>query len=1175
MPLPHRPATFVLLCASVTALGVCILEAQLPPTSAASVPASTASLVEAGRYDNAQAMAERDFRIVEAASDPGSAGEALLEALILNGHGSETRTRALANRLIEAARSANAATGPVATRLRLLADVLLEAGDHAEAVATYRQALKTRGGVGRGETLEHARDLEHLARALTEVLATDVSAFDEAMPLVEQALAIYRESGQPHDVARALQVRGLLAQNKGENVRARNDFEQAVSLLTATRPSHPETAMALLHLGEQLGFDGALVRAEEMVATACTTIEDMLRAGHPAIANCLRSWGLVKEELGDIAAARALRARGLAIAESALGPDHPRVAVQVNDLAINYFTDGEFAGARALYEKANSIYARRLGPDSNGAIVAQFNLALVDSRLGDFRQAGRTLTRVIAVWSRVRGPEHDNVARAIAALADVQSQQGRDVDAQRSYARALAIRERIYGPNHMLVARTLSNLATTYSRLGDPRRSLELSSRALNIWEQGRAENGLAEGLVTHGQILARQGNVPAAAIAYRRALEIWTRVLGPAHPTIAENETALAGIQARLGESADSFTRGLRAQRITREHALLTLGSLPERQALEYARTWPKGLDLAISLAMTPADSEAVLNEVILGRSLTLDEMSLRRRATAEAEGQDTRALWDRLRSARQRLANLVVRGPSGDGHAYAALVDAARRDKEDAERVLAERSDTFRTNARRATIGIAGVRAALPGGTALVSFSRYDRTVVTPSAHPARGATARTIPSYMAFVLRPGDNEPVAVPLGSATAVEASITAWRDELVAGVARQPVDLVAAEKALRVPGAALRRRIWDPIATHLEGATRVFIVPDSAINLVPFAALPAVRGGYLLEHGPVVHYLSAERDLAAPEPFRIAAAPGTLLAVGGPAFSTRDVFASTARQPVPSTSPRPEAVIATRGAGVSSACVGFRTMTFNPLPAARAEAEEVAKLWTTSRSGEGELAQTLVGAVASEASFKQLAPGRRVLHLATHGFFLGDECDGVVAPGTRAVGGLTSQTAGLKTAPASRPRARRQQLAPENPLLLSGLALAGANRRASAGADEDDGILTAEEVAGLDLTGLDWAVLSACDTGLGVVRVGEGVLGLRRAFQMAGARTVIMSVWSVEDRSTRQWMRALYQGRFERNLDTADAVHQAALSTLRARRSATGSGHPFFWAGFVAAGDWR
>jgi CHAT domain-containing protein len=354
----------------------------------------------------------------------------------------------------------------------------------------------------------------------------------------------------------------------------------------------------------------------------------------------------------------------------------------------------------------------------------------------------------------------------------------------------------------------------------------------------------------------------------------------------------------------------------------------------------------------------------------------------------------------------------------------------------------------------------------------------------------------------------------------------------------------------------------------------VFVVPDSAINLVPIAALPASRGGYLLERGPVIHYLSAERDLAAPEPAR-AAAPGTLLAVGGPAFSTREVFASAAPKPVPAPAPRPEAVIATRGTGVASTCVGFRTMTFDPLPAARAEAEEVAALWTSSSAGAGEPARTLVGTVASEASFKQLAPGRRVLHLATHGFYLGDECDGPLPQNTRAVGGLVSGAKPAAQAPAARLRARRVQATPENPLLLSGLAFAGANRRSAAGADEDDGILTADEVAGLDLTGLDWAVLSACDTGLGVVRVGEGVLGLRRAFQMAGAHTVIMSVWSVEDRSTRQWMRALYSGRFERGLDTADAVHQAALSTLHARRSATGSGHPFFWAGFVAAGDWR
>ncbi len=165
--------------------------------------------------------------------------------------------------------------------------------------------------------------------------------------------------------------------------------------------------------------------------------------------------------------------------------------------------------------------------------------------------------------------------------------------------------------------------------------------------------------------------------------------------------------------------------------------------------------------------------------------------------------------------------------------------------------------------------------------------------------------------------------------------------------------------------------------------------------------------------------------------------------------------------------------------------------------------------------------------------------------------------------GTRGVGGLSTN---------QRPSAA---LAAENPLLLSGLALAGANGRAAAGPDEDDGILTAEEVASLDLTGVEWAVLSACDTGVGEIRAGEGVLGLRRAFQIAGARTVVMSLWSVEDQAARAWMRALYEGRFQSRLTTADAVHAATLSVLRERRAKGQSTHPFFWAAFVAAGDWR
>ena len=118
-------------------------------------------------------------------------------------------------------------------------------------------------------------------------------------------------------------------------------------------------------------------------------------------------------------------------------------------------------------------------------------------------------------------------------------------------------------------------------------------------------------------------------------------------------------------------------------------------------------------------------------------------------------------------------------------------------------------------------------------------------------------------------------------------------------------------------------------------------------------------------------------------------------------------------------------------------------------------------------------------------------------------------------------------------------------------------------------------MLTAEEVAALNLGGVEGAVLSGCDTGVGEVRSGEGVFGLRRAFQVAGARTVIRSLWAVEDQVTRQWMSTLYDGRLTKKLSTVDAVRGASLGVLQQRRTKGLSTHPFYWAAFVAAGDWR
>ena len=849
------------------------------------------------------------------------------------------------------------------------------------------------------------------------------------------------------------------------------------------------------------------------------------------------------------------------------------------------------------------MYERRVGSDNLNTTTAVYNLAIVNGALGDFVEARRLFVRVISTLERIVAPDHPFLARALAAFAETLAEAGLDKEAKPYYERALVIRERALGEKHRDVARTLSMLATTEAKLGNLDRAIALSTRAVSIWEQSneRETRRAADALGLHGTFQANQGNYETARRSYDRALVILGRVVGSSHPSYAATQSYLAEAFAMDLRAPEAIRNAIGSEDIVRGNLRLTLRYLPERQALAYAAKRAKGLDVALSVLDRESVGTAnVLDAVIRGRALVLDEMAGRHREAGEF-GPDSGPLWTELTSARQRLANLVVKGPGQQKpEQYLAILEEARREKERAERALVEKSGVFRAEMDRAETGLDRVRTALPSGSALLSFIRYDRTdvsgaaVATSPSGPlprSRPYPQSTIPSYAAFVLRPGQLEPIFVALGDAAEIDNLVSHWRTEAATSLMRSPGSPRVAERSLRTSGDRLRRRIWDPIVKYVEGASRLFVVPDGALNLMPLAALPVGQSEYLLEKEPVIHYLAAERDLV---PIDGPATRGQgLLAVGAPSFSDGSKFAILTERQSPrgrlGDSPRrqkpvgigteqtaepPANITPLRGPGVD--CASFQSMQFDPLPASGREAEDVAKLWKSLATGvPGVPGPTTVleGRSADERTLKRLAPGQRVLHLATHGFFLGGDCTSALE-GTRSVGGLVG--AKSKTAKTTTPKSpQRRPTIGENPLLLSGLAMAGANRRAAARADQDDGILTAEEIAGLNLQGTEWAVLSACDTGLGEIKAGEGVFGLRRAFQVAGAHTVIMSLWSVEDRSAMEWMRALYEGRLRRGLDTAEAVREASLTVLRQRRARGQSVHPFYWAGFVASGDWR
>lgn len=933
---------------------------------------------------------------------------------------------------------------------------------------------------------------------------------------------------------------------------------------------------------EKLDALAAGERFEEAVDVALKLLEEALKSSSPPTEPLLRANEAMRRIItlrqdhgGELRLATVeLARRVVELQEKLLGPS-PALVRSLYDLADMAYARGELERTEVLVRRSLAICEEVCGPADLARSL--YGMAGTYFVLGDYAAALPYARRSLELEEAQKGSEHPDVARLLDLLASLMIRVGSLEEALPLQERALEIREKALGARHPLVIESVNNIAYLRWKLGELEEALRLFKDALarsqdgeasllslynNIGrvylELGEAAAGLRyleeahriarspspddrpylRAVVLHSLARAHSelGHFETARAFFERSLEIQYELSGERHPRLAETLGSYA-LLLRQEDPSAALDAALRAEKVSRDHLRLTIAQLAERQALGYAAVRFSGLNLALSLCVAPSPpAGAVLrtwDALLRSRALVLDEIAGRHRALARSRDPELGRLWQELLAARQELANLYVRTPGDVGTEELARAESETNRLEES---LARRSVAFRAERRGRRAGWREVAAALPEDSALVAYVLYDRVELDEPKSPATPSLPPT-PSYLAFVLRSGGT-PIAVDLGPASTVEARVRHWRDEVTR----------YSEARYRRAGEALREAVWDPIAAETGGVRRVFVVPDGELHLVHLEALPVGRTSYLVERPPILHHLSTERDVVTlrADPSDVPRrsteeAPG-LLALGGADF---DADFDTLRR-----SSRGEERVAAASPstfrGSRSGCSAFRSARFLPLAATAREAEDVTAVYERSRQSP---ADVLLGSAATETAFKQLAPRHRLLHVATHGFFLGEGCPSAL-------------------------RRERVSGPGENPLLLSGLVLAGANHRQDAGDDEDDGILTAEEIAALDLSGVEWAVLSACDTGLGDVRVGEGVFGLRRAFRLAGARTLIMSLWKIDDESTRRFMRALYEARLLRGLGTAEAMRAASLEILRERRGKGQSTHPYYWGGFVAEGAW-
>jgi len=1040
----------------------------------------------------------------------------------------------------------------VAQSLNHLALLYQAKGEYERAEPMFKRALAINEKALGAQHLDVTWPLNSLA-SLYHLKGNYV----RAQSLHERALAIREKVlGADHFiVAQSLINLAYVHLSRGEYGRAESMFQRALAIYEkAMGVEHPYIAATLIYLADLYVIKSDYGRAEPMYQRALAIYEKALGIEHLYVGTSLNHLAMLYQARGDYGRAESLHRRALTIYEKALGTEHPETAAPLNSLASLYYFKGDYGRAEPIYQRALAIREKAFGGEHYNVAMSLNNLALLYQNKGDYGRAEQMLQRALAIYEKALGKEHPEVGTLLNNLASLYYFKGDYARAEPMFQRALNVMEKAFGPEHPHISASLNNLADLYRSKDDYRRAEPLYQRALVIREKafGSEHPDVGTSLNNLAELSAFKGDYAHAESLHRRALAIYEKALGGEHPHVATSVSNLSLLYAIKGDYERAITELSRSAEIAEHNIALILSTGSEKQKQLYLDTLYGDTDSIVSLNVKDAPknnaaARLALTTILRRKGRALDAMTdqiaaLRRRAAPEDQ-----KLLDQLSVARSQLANVHLGGVSGN------LPLAARQSQftllmEEIERLeaaISRRSADFRANAQPVTLS--NVQAALPADAALIELFSYEPFDLKAQLREKRFGSAR----YVAYVIK-REGDPQFVDLGEASVIEVNVEKFRAALRDYKRAALGDVTTVNEAARV----VDEQVMRPVRALLGETKRLFLSPDGALHLIPFAALVDERGRYLLEDYTLT-YLTSGRDLlrlqVTGENKQIS------LVVANPLYDAEsnnraDTFGGIARLDVDFND------------------IDFSKLYYPALPGTADEAKDLSALLPGAR--------VLTATEATESALKQ-AHSPRILHVATHGFFLTNQ------PRQAAVGRGISLGAGapsskILTLTAVAPRG-------ENPLLRSGLILAGVNQRRSGG--NDDGVLTAAEAAGLDLWGTKLVVLSACETGLGDVKNGDGVYGLRRALVLAGSESQVMSLWRVDDAATRVLMKAYYtrlqegEGRtaalrqvqlemLNKLLGVQVIVQSGLSSALGIKPRAGNYSHPYYWAGFIQSGAW-
>jgi CHAT domain-containing protein/Tfp pilus assembly protein PilF len=865
-------------------------------------------------------------------------------------------------------------------------------------------------------------------------------------------------------------------------------------------------------------YDDGIARAEEAVTLA----EKAVGPDDPYFGIVTTQLANLLWSKGDFSKAGTVAERGIRIARQDPHPNEPQIAIAMDVLALVYRVTEQGPKAEETLKEIIAIQERSLGDEHPRTVTYRAQLAWQYGRRGDFDDDILELRHAIEIADKVLEPDDFWAIALRHNLGDIYLGQD-DLDhAEPLTEEALERLEKKYGPDHPNVVLPLRNLGSIARERKQYARALELFERAEKINEKtlGPQHPEAAGLLLNIGNVYKDELQYEKAEEYFKRALKILEVSAGPYNRLTLQALGSLQTVSAAEGKIAEAVEYGERVNQGFEKNIELNLATGSERDKLQYADSIEETKDriISINLQQAPADQAATnlaATLILQRKARVLDSIANSRATLREHLRPEDEKLLDDLDVATNKLAQLALKGPGKTPAAdYAKQLASLQSQREGIEAEISKRSNGFYETSHDVTL--AEVQAAIPADSALVEFALYRMFV--PTAADVRSELYGEL-RYAAYVI-PHQGSVRAKDLGSAKDVNKTVDALRQAL-----RDP-QRVDAKSVTQTAYA----KILEPAAGSFGDATHLIFSPDGELQLIPFDSLMDDRGRYLVERYSTT-YLTTGRDLLRLQVAR--PSKNKPLIVADPFFGA----------PTDEGVAQAKATTARTTSGVGGArrsiTVGedLSAIYFAPLAGTALEARSIKALFPD--------ATLLSGKQVTEAAIRKVE-GPSLLHIATHGFFLEDS----ESSGSDRVGSAKKKTG----------------MIPENPLLRSGLALSGAN---SHRAGAENGILTALQASGLNLWGTKLVTLSACDTGIGEVKDGEGVYGLRRAFFLAGTQSLVMSLWPVSDAVTREMMVDYYTG-LKNGLGRGEALRQAELAMLKRK----GRQHPFYWASFIESGEW-